>query len=97
MGCSPEIAEQYRKPPAVDFEVEPSGWETLRMFMRLQTQWNMQVSMGGVVCTGLNYQSIEFLFRIGKIERQDEVMDDLHAMELAALEIINQSSRQDGA
>ena len=53
--------------------------------MRLQTQW--VPSMGGMI--GLNYQSVEFLFKIEGIENQRETLADLQAMEVAALEVMN--------
>jgi hypothetical protein len=55
------------------------------MFMRLQTQW--QVIPGGFV--GLNYQSAEFLFKIHHVANKAEMMNDLQAMEIAALQVLN--------
>lgn len=64
-------------------------WEenagAVMMFMRLQTQWN--VVQGGFV--GLNYQSAEFLLKIHGVENQSAMMDDLQAMEMAALQTLN--------
>lgn len=56
------------------------------MFTRLQTQWN--VVQGGFV--GLNYQSVEFLLKIHGVENQSAMMEDLQAMEIAALQVLNQ-------
>lgn len=55
------------------------------MFLRLQTQWD--TVMGAVV--GIKYSSIDFLFRIHQPENPREMLDDLQAMERAALEILN--------
>jgi Phage related hypothetical protein (DUF1799) len=93
MGCDPAVAERYRNPPPVDFEVEPACWETLRLFTRLRTQWNLQAGMGGVIYLGLNYQSVEFLLKIEQTKRREEVFEHLQAMESAALEILNQKSQ----
>ena len=55
------------------------------MFMRLQTQWN--VIAGAFI--GLNYQSAEFLFKIHGVVDAAAMMDDLQAMEVAALQVMN--------
>lgn len=86
MGASPEIIEAVQQDsPTRDFEVMEENWATVSMFMKLQTQW--VPSMGGLL--GLNYQSVEFLFRIEGIENQQEMLADLHVMEVAALQILN--------
>jgi len=68
-----------------DFEVWEDNFETLNIFLRLQSQW--VVSMGGVV--GLNYQSVRYLFKIYGIENEKQVFEDLQLMEFAALPILN--------
>ena len=86
MGAAPEIAEAMQETsPTHDFEVLEENWPAVRMFMQLQTQWN--VGMGGA--TGLNYQSVEFLFKIEGIENQREMLADLQTMEVAALQAMN--------
>ena len=86
MGAAPELLEAVQDSgPAPDFEVLEENWRTVELFLRLQTQW--VPLMGGVA--GLNYQSVEFLFRIEGIENQREMLADLHAMEIAALQVLN--------
>lgn len=68
-----------------DFVVWDENTEVLHMFLKLQTQWN--VTQGGFI--GLNYQSVQFLFTIGAVANQAEMMDDLQAMEMAALQVLN--------
>jgi hypothetical protein len=86
MGAAPEIAQAMQETsPTHDFEVLEENWQAVSMFMRLQTQWVPM--MGGVA--GLNYQSVEFLFRIEGIENQREMLADLQAMEIAALQVMN--------
>lgn len=86
MGASPEIIEAVQKDsPTRDFEVLKENWPVVSMFMKLQTQW--VPSMGGLL--GLNYQSIEFLFKIEAIANQQDMLADLQVMEAAALEILN--------
>lgn len=67
------------------FSVWDENADTFRMFLKLQTQW--RVIEGGFV--GLNYQSVEFLVKIHSIPNVVEFMDDLQAMELAALSVLN--------
>lgn len=55
------------------------------MFMRLQTQWNV---VNGAFL-GLHYPSAEFLIKIHGVEDASAMMDDLQAMELAALQVLN--------
>lgn len=86
MGALPEITEAVQEDsPARNFEVWEENWPTISMFMKLQTQW--VPSAGGLL--GLNYQSVEFLFRIEGVVKQREMMADLQTMEVAALEILN--------
>lgn len=67
------------------FGVWPDNADTVMMFMRLQTQWN--VIAGAFI--GLNYQSAQFLIKIHGVENEAEMMDDLQAMEIAALQVMN--------
>lgn len=67
------------------FGIWEDNAETVLMFMRLQTQWN--VIAGAFI--GLNYQSAAFLFKIHSVANEAEMMDDLQAMEIAALQVMN--------
>lgn len=67
------------------FGVWEENADTVVMFMRLQTQW--RVIDGGFV--GLNYQSAEFLFKIHSVADPATMMNDLQAMEMAALQVLN--------
>lgn len=67
------------------FGVWDDNADTVVMFMRLQTQWN--VIAGAFI--GLNYQSAEFLLKIHGVKDPAEMMEDLQAMELAALRVMN--------
>ena len=60
------------------------NWETVMMFLRMQTQWSM--SFGGVV--GLKYEvllSAGGLFDIYNVENRRQMLEDLKIMEHAAL------------
>ena len=80
--------------PEVDTEengqciVWEENWETVLMFLRMQTQWSM--SFGGVV--GLKYEvllSAGGLFDIYNVENRREMLEDLKIMESAALTEMN--------
>lgn len=68
-----------------EFGVWQENEEVLMMFLRLQTQWD--TVMGGVI--GIKYSSIDFLFRVHQPADPKSMLDDLQAMERAALEILN--------
>lgn len=55
------------------------------MFVRLQTQWVL--IPGGFV--GLNYQSVDFYFKMYRVKDRRDVFESLQVMEAAALEILN--------
>lgn len=87
MGADQSIIDAVlESSPTPDFEVLEENWPAVSMFMRLQTQWIVG-GMGAFI--GLNYQSVEFLFRIEGIEDQRELLADLQVMELAALQGLN--------
>lgn len=85
-GAPAEMVEAAAaKPDEHLFPVWEENAETVMMFMRLQTQWN--AIAGGFL--GLNYQSAEFLIKIHDVADPAAMMDDLQAMELAALQVLN--------
>tara|TARA_B100000287_G_scaffold392162_1_gene404345 strand:+ start:1333 stop:1590 length:258 start_codon:yes stop_codon:yes gene_type:complete len=64
------------------------NWETVLMFLRMQTQW--MVTFGGV--TGLKYEvllSAGGLFDIYNVENRREMLENLKIMEAAALTEMN--------
>jgi len=64
------------------------NWETVLMFLRMQTQWSM--SFGGV--TGLKYEvllSAGGLFDIYNVENRRAMLEDLKIMEATALTEMN--------
>jgi len=67
-----------------DFEVWDENWETVQMFLRAQTQWN--VSMDGLV--GLKYEVLlgsGGLFDLYNVENRTDVLERLQVMEATAL------------
>lgn len=79
------IAAASPDPEAQLFGVWEENADTVVMFLRLQTQWH--VIAGGFI--GLNYQSAEFLIKIHGVADAAAMMDDLQAMEIAALQVMN--------
>lgn len=79
------IAAASPDPEAQLFGVWEENADTMVMFLRLQTQWH--VIAGGFI--GLNYQSAEFLIKIHGVADAAAMMDDLQAMEIAALQVMN--------
>lgn len=64
------------------------NWETLLMFLRMQTQWSS--SFGGFV--GLKYEVLLCaggLFDIYNVENRREMLENLKIMERAALIELN--------
>tara|TARA_B100002019_G_scaffold260532_1_gene246693 strand:- start:124 stop:399 length:276 start_codon:yes stop_codon:yes gene_type:complete len=67
-----------------DFEVWEENWETVQMFLRVQTQWN--VSMDGLV--GLKYEVLlgsGGLFDLYNVKNRTDVLERLQVMEATAL------------
>lgn len=81
-GAPKELCEEL-DPVKDDYFVFEENWETVQCFLRLGTQWN--VSQVGV--SGLNYQSIESIFRLMKVEKTEDVFDGIQIMEFEALKI----------
>ena len=68
------------------------NWETVLMFLRMQTQWN--VSMSGFV--GLKYEVLlgaGGLFDLYNVNNRVAMLEDLKIMEAAALKEINKDSK----
>lgn len=72
------------------FEVWEENWPILEMFLRLDWRFTMGER------TGLNYQTLEWLCRVFKVEDVPEMYDGLRSMELAALTTIAARRKKDG-
>ena len=67
---------------SVELEIEPDNWETVNVFMRVQTQWRQ--GFGGP--TGLDYPAVfQTMDRIGVRDADGEIFAGLQIMERAAL------------
>jgi hypothetical protein len=66
---------------SADFEVGEENWQSVEMFLRLQTQW--RVGMSGLI--GLDYGAAEWLFRLYAVAEPASLLEDLQVMEAAVL------------
>jgi hypothetical protein len=90
---SPDLPDEPQQdgdaaePP--QFEVWAENWPTLRLFLRLRTQWYVVATPDGeIVRTGLRRDAIEFELRHANgIPKRSwsKVLDQIYAMESAAL------------
>ena len=79
-------------PEKEHFEVWEENWETVLMFLRMQTQWT--VTMGGYV--GLKYEVLlgaSGLMSLYDVENPREMLEELQVMEAAALSELNKSDK----
>jgi hypothetical protein len=75
------VAEIEAQEEQDKFEVYEENWETVTMFLRLDTQWQWAQRTR----TGLNYNSVSILLTLFEVENKAEVFDGLQLMERAAL------------
>lgn len=85
-GMDPgEINAMRKAAKKAEFGVWEENWETVMIFLRMQTQWN--ASMGGV--TGLNYSSLEYLCRLYSVKDPVSLFEGIQVMEVVALSSLN--------
>jgi hypothetical protein len=89
LGAPAAVVLEARKNSGADFYVLEENWSAVEMFLRLQTQW-VTGGMGSLI--GLNYQSVEFLFKIYKIKKRKQMIEDLHDIERGVLEAIKEQN-----
>jgi len=80
--------QRQAAPEEEHFEVWEENWETVVMFLRMQTQWT--VTMGGYV--GLKYEVLlgaSGLMSLYDVENPREMLEDLQVMDAAALSELN--------
>jgi|TARA_B100001094_G_C18076013_1_gene742651 hypothetical protein len=85
-------AQPQAAPEEEHFEVWEENWDSLTMFLRMQTQWT--VTMGGYV--GLKYEVLlgaSGLMSLYDVSNPREMLEDLQAMEAAALLELNKSDK----
>ena len=82
-GCAPE---DYWEDPV---EVWPENWDSLMLFISLQTQWNVSVGMGGGGRTGLRYEAVYPLLDRAAADDAEwtRIFAEIRRMEAAVLAI----------
>jgi hypothetical protein len=80
------------KPREDIYEVWDDNWESLTMFLRMQTQWN--VTMGGYV--GMKYEVLlgaGGLMSLYDVDNPRQLLEDIQVMEAVALSELNKKSK----
>ena len=84
--------QRQAAPKEEHFEVWEENWETVVMFLRMQTQWTD--TMGGYV--GLKYEVLlgaSGLMSLYDVSNPREMLEDLQVMEAVALSELNKSDK----
>ncbi|QUN29548.1 DUF1799 domain-containing protein [Cupriavidus sp. KK10] len=88
-GVASDCVDEVRaRGSAEDCPVHADNWESLQLFLTVQTQWHQVAGIAGCVRTGLNYPAIETPLRLYGVKRKRRaaLFNDLRVMEAAALE-----------
>jgi hypothetical protein len=97
LGISDEIADAPREDEVEDegYEVWSDNLLTLRVFLRLESKWNVVAAPDGeMVRTGIWWPNVEGALRTTNgVPRRawPEMVADLEAMESAALQVMNKA------
>ena len=84
--------QRKKEPEEEHFEVWDENWETVMMFLRMQTQWN--VTMGGYV--GLKYEVLlgaGGMLSLYDVDNPREMLEGIQAMEAVALSELNKEKK----
>lgn len=84
-GAPANVLEKIDKPPD-HFEVFQENWDAVRVFVAASTQW----VIGFAGATGLNYPSIDFLLKLYRVKKKQEVFEQIQVVEAAALKAIRE-------
>tara|TARA_R100000426_G_C4740020_1_gene79242 strand:- start:31 stop:348 length:318 start_codon:yes stop_codon:yes gene_type:complete len=73
------------------FEVLPCNWESIKIFLNIQTQW--RIDQG--VIYGLDYNAVAFIFKLKKkkIKKPLEILADLQVLEAKIVETLNKENK----
>lgn len=85
------IADAKASGDAELFEIWPENRLALDIFLRLGEAWTVLVLPGAVHYQGVRPDSIEAVMRVCSVRPRDRqaLFDDVRAMTLAALEVLN--------
>lgn len=90
-GIDESLADGLDEGPS-HFEVWPDNWDTVLVFLRIQTQWRKEITMSGqLIWHGLRYGDVAIAIRLlGYGRKRQEIFEGLLEMEREALPILNQ-------
>lgn len=88
-GAPTELIEDAKEKTVEQYEVDEENWEIVDTFLHLSSQWNWTEGFR----TGLNYQSLDFFFRVNKTKKRKEILDGIQIMEFTALECFNKKDK----
>ena len=73
------------------FEVFDENWQAITIFVDIQTQW--RIDQG--VIFGLDYNAVDFIFRLKKkkIKKPLEILADLQVLEAKIVETLNKNNK----
>jgi len=73
------------------FEVLEENWQTITLFLDIQTQWRMDQG----VIYGLDYNAIKWIFELKKneIKKPLEILADLQVLEAKIVETFNKDNK----
>lgn len=90
LGLADPAAVLGGKPaPDQGFEIWPDNAPVIQAFCSLSTQWRLLAGISGAMYQGLDYQAIPVVLRLLNLPDTPDLFNDLRAMELAALPILN--------
>ena len=75
-------------------EVWEENWQTVQVFLFLESQWNVVVGAAGrMLWQGIKYPCVALAMRRYKVPpgERDRMWDDIRIMERAAREVLNKS------
>ncbi|MFA7333652.1 MAG: DUF1799 domain-containing protein [Kiritimatiellia bacterium] len=88
LGAPASVIEAAAPLPEEDcFPVWEENWPAIQLFLAVNTQW-LFAGMGTVI--GLNYQSVEFVLKLYKYKKRDEIFSDLQLIERGALGVFHE-------
>ena len=84
-----DAAEQTASQQEGNFQVWPENWETLLVFLAVETQWRESEGMAGGRLLGINYPALESAMRLMRIKDKSEMFERVRMMEREAIKYLN--------
>ena len=75
--------------PIEHFEVIPSAWPAVLLFLKVQTQW--RTAMGALI--GFDYSAVRWCVELMGFDNPLEVLDDLQVIEGRLIETLNKREK----